>query len=68
MWWKNSELTQCCGLTGTEWPGCLGGSVKGCLFTACKVTRERVSAATRRNSTLDHNNQQGFYSHGLSAL
>lgn len=30
MWWKNSELTQCCGLTGT---GYLGGSVKGCLLS-----------------------------------
>lgn len=63
MWWKNSEFTQSCGLTGTEQPGYLGDSVRGCLFTVCKVTRGMVSNASGRNSTLDHSDQQvwGFF-------
>lgn len=40
MWWKNSEFTQSCGLTGTERPGYLGDSVRGCLFTVVKLQEE----------------------------
>lgn len=34
------------------------GSVKGCLFA---FTRGRVYNATRKNSTLDHNDYWGFF-------
>lgn len=52
---------------GAEWPGYFGDSVKGCLFTICKVARGRASNATGRNFTLDHNDHQVFLA-GVLAL